>query len=63
MPESMINLIMDNLETLTTAKRFEIWRKARNHYNELCRCGKSKEESQWAFNLMSIAYSAYMWNR
>lgn len=60
MTESLINLIMDNVETLPSAKRFEIWRKARDNYNEIRRRG---EESQWAFNLMSIAYSAYMWDK
>lgn len=57
MPEELSDLIKDNLKTLTSAKRFEIWRKARENYNEIRRHGK---ESQWALQLMSAAYDAYM---
>ena len=60
MTKNLALFIMETLEVLSDAKRYEIWRKLQNKYVEVLRKG---EDTEWARQLSSIAYSAYMWDK
>ncbi len=60
MPKNLSLFIMETLELLPDAKRFEIWRKLRDKYvSVLCK----GEDTTWSRQLSSIAYVAYMWDK
>ena len=60
MTKNLTLFIMEILESLPDARRFEIWRKLRDKYVKILCDGK---DATWSRQLSSIAYSAYMWDK